>query len=191
MRNKKTYQYPWRYNNKLQILIDGADYFSSMLHEIKNSQNRILLEAYLFESGKIADIFIKELCAAKKRNVEIYILLDEYGTKGLNREDKEKIIAAGIKLLLYNPVNFFHFGRRTKTSLPCATYLLLFPPHQSYLLLASLLSVQTSWFFSFFVFLVLYAQTNTILMPNAQHPNYQHVNNYPYHKYLKDYGYRK
>ncbi len=114
MKNKKTYQYPWRFNNTFQVLIDGADYFSSMLHEIKNSQNRILLEAYLFESGKIADIFIKELCAAKKRNVEIYILLDEYGTKGLNSKDKEKIIAAGIKLLLYNPVNFFHFGRSLK-----------------------------------------------------------------------------
>jgi cardiolipin synthase len=114
MKNKKTYQYPWRYNNKFQILIDGNDYFSSMINEIKKAKTHILLEAYLFESGIIADIFIKELCAAKKRNVEIFILLDEYGTKGLNDRDKEKLTTAGIELLLYNPTSFFHFGRSLK-----------------------------------------------------------------------------
>jgi len=114
MRNKKTYQYPWRYNNKLQILIDGADYFSSMLDEIKKAKSRILFEAYLFESGNIADIFITELCAAKERHVDVFVLLDEYGTKGLNKEDKEKLTSTGIELLLYNPTSFFHFGRSLK-----------------------------------------------------------------------------
>jgi phosphatidylserine/phosphatidylglycerophosphate/cardiolipin synthase-like enzyme len=114
MENKKTYQYPWRYNNEFQILIDGNNYFSSMITEIKKAQTRILLEAYLFESGNIADIFIKELCAAKERNVDVFILLDEYGTKGLNDRDKEKLTTAGIELLLYNPASFFHFGRSLK-----------------------------------------------------------------------------
>lgn len=114
MKNKTTYQYPWRYNNTFQILIDGTDYFSAMLDEIKKSQTRILLEAYLFESGNIADIFIKELCAAKERNIEIFILLDEYGTKGLSDEDKGKLTATGIELLLYNPASFFHFGKSLK-----------------------------------------------------------------------------
>lgn len=52
MKNKKTYQYPWRYNNKFQILIDGNNYFSSMINEIKKAQTRILLEAYFFEIGR-------------------------------------------------------------------------------------------------------------------------------------------
>ena len=114
MKTKIPYQYHWHYDNKFQILVDGSDYFSSMLNEIKNAQSRILLEAYLFESGSTADIFINELCAAKKRNVEIYILLDEYGTKGLSGEDKQRLTSAGIELLLYNPATFLHFGRSLK-----------------------------------------------------------------------------
>ena len=114
MKNKKTYQYNWRDNNKFQILVDGASYFSEMLAEIKKAQSRILLEAYLFESGKTADLFIKELCAAKKRHVEIFVLLDEYGTRGLSNEDKEKLTSSGIELWLYNPASFFHFGKSLK-----------------------------------------------------------------------------
>lgn len=114
MNIKKAYQYNWRYNNEFHILVDGSNYFSSMLNEIKKAQTRILFEAYLFESGNIANTFIDELCKAKKRNVEIYILLDEYGTKGLNEKDKKLLTSVGMELLLYNPVNLFHPGKSLK-----------------------------------------------------------------------------
>jgi phosphatidylserine/phosphatidylglycerophosphate/cardiolipin synthase-like enzyme len=114
MKNKKPYQYHWRYNNQFQVLVDGSDYFSSMVNEIKQAKTQILLEAYLFESGHTADIFINELCDAKKRNVNVLILLDEYGTKGLSSEDKNKLTSSGIELLLYNPASFYHFGRSLK-----------------------------------------------------------------------------
>jgi len=111
MKDKKTYQYPWRYNNTYQVLVDGADYFSAMLNEIKNAKFRILFEAYLFESGNTSDTFIKELYSAKNRGVEVFVLLDEYGVKGLTDSDKGRLTTAGIKLLLYNPASFFHFGK--------------------------------------------------------------------------------
>jgi len=114
MISKKQYLYPWHYNNNFQLLVDGDIYFSSMLDEIKNAQKQILLETYLFESGNTANNFIRELCAAKKRGIDVFVLLDEYGTKGLNDEDKEILSAAGIELLLYNPVSFFHIGKSLK-----------------------------------------------------------------------------
>lgn len=114
MKDKKAYLYPWRYNNAYQVLVDGADYFPAMLDEIKNAKFRILFEAYLFESGNTSNTFIKELCSAKNRGVEVFILLDEYGVKGLTDRDKEKLTKSGIKLLLYNPASFFHFGRSLK-----------------------------------------------------------------------------
>lgn len=114
MLNKKTYLYPWRYDNNFELLVDGTDYFSSMLEEIKKAQTQILFEAYLFESGNTSDIFIKELCNAKKRGVDVFIILDEYGTKGLDDKDKQKLTDVDIKLLLYNPTSFFHFGRSLK-----------------------------------------------------------------------------
>lgn len=114
MINKKKYQYPWRYNNNFQLLVDGDTYFSSMLDEIKKAKSQILFEAYLFESGHIANNFISELCLAKKRGVNVYIILDEFGTKGLTERDKNILTSAGVELLLYNPVNFFHLGKSLK-----------------------------------------------------------------------------
>jgi len=114
MRKRKSYQYPWRENNTFQVLVDGTEYFSSMLDSIKNSNNTILLEDYLFESGKTADFFIEELCLASKRDVKVFVLLDEYGTKGLSEEDKNTLKTSGVELLLYNPASLFHFGKSLK-----------------------------------------------------------------------------
>lgn len=114
MKNIKTYQYHWRYNNAFDVLVDGTEYFSSMLSNIKEAKSRILLEHYLVESGGTANTFINELCAAKSRGVEVYVLLDEYGTQGLTDEDKEKLTAANIELLLYNPVSIYHIGKSLK-----------------------------------------------------------------------------
>ena len=72
------------------------------------------MEAYLFESGNTADLFIKELCLAKKRGVNTRVLLDEYGTKKLNRAHKDKLTNAEVELLLYNPVNFLHMSKSLK-----------------------------------------------------------------------------
>ena len=114
MPNKTTHQYPWRYNNTFEVLIDGVDFFSSMLVEIEKAKVNILLETYLFESGSTADKFIAALCAAKNRGVDVFILLDEFGAKKLNEEDKNKLSIKNIEVYLYNPVNFFHLGKSLK-----------------------------------------------------------------------------
>lgn len=114
MKNKIKYQYPWRSNNTFEVLIDGLEYFPSMLASIEEAKSNILLETYLFESGTIADKFITALCAAKKRGVDIFILLDEYGTKNLVEKDKNKLSVENIELCYYNPVRFFHLGKSLK-----------------------------------------------------------------------------
>lgn len=114
MKDKKSYQYPWRYDNTFHILVDGEDFYTSMLGEIQKANSRILLETYLFKSGKTADNFIHELCSAKQRGVKVYVLIDEYGSKGLNDIDKQNLIKNGVNLLTYNPVSFFHISKSLK-----------------------------------------------------------------------------
>jgi len=111
---KEQYQYPWRYNNSFELLVDGTDYFSSMLEEIKNSKNIILFESYLFESGNIANNFIDELISAKKRGVNVLLLLDEFGAKNLNDIERNRLLEAEIELVFYNPVNIFQLGKSLK-----------------------------------------------------------------------------
>lgn len=111
---KEQYQYPWRYNNYFELLVDGTGYFSSMLEEIRNSKNIILFESYLFESGNIANSFIDEFILAKNRGVNVLLLLDEFGAKNLNDKDKNKLTESEIDLVFYNPVNIFRPGKSLK-----------------------------------------------------------------------------
>lgn len=111
MSKKKKYHYPWRTGNQFQLLVDGHEYFSAMLEEIKNAREQILLEIYLIESGNITSQFINALLAAKERGVEIYLLLDDYGSQSLSDSDKNRLTRAGISLTLYNPVSVFNIAR--------------------------------------------------------------------------------
>lgn len=111
---KKTYHYPWRHNNTFEVLVDGNNYFTSMLAEIEKAEVCILLETYLFESGKTADLFINNLCDAKARGVDVFIILDEYGSKGLRHDDKNRLLNSGIEILLYNPASLLNFGKSLK-----------------------------------------------------------------------------
>ena len=79
-----------------------------MLAAINSAQSQILLEMYLIESGKIADSFITALVEAAKREVNVYLLLDDYGARGFEQKDRNRLDVAGIHTVYYNPIGFWN-----------------------------------------------------------------------------------
>jgi len=98
--------FPWRENNHFRLLVDGGEIFPAMLASIHAAQSQILLEMYLVESGALLDQFISALVDAAQRGVNIYLLFDGYGARGLNARDRQRIARAGIQLTIYNPLRF-------------------------------------------------------------------------------------
>jgi len=96
--------FPWRENNDFQLLVDGGEIFPAMLASIRAAQSQIFLEMYLVESGSLLDQFIVCLIDAVQRDVNVYVLFDGYGARGLNNKDRQRIIQAGIHLAVYNPL---------------------------------------------------------------------------------------
>ena len=96
--------FPWRENNDFQLLVDGGEIFPAMLASIRAAQSQILLEMYLVESGSLLDQFIISLIDAVQRGVNVYVLFDGYGARGLSNRDRQRIIQAGIHLAIYNPL---------------------------------------------------------------------------------------
>ena len=45
-------QFPWREDNRFQLLVDGEEIFTAMLDAVKSAQSQILLEMYLVEYPK-------------------------------------------------------------------------------------------------------------------------------------------
>ena len=99
------FQFPWRRGNRFELLVDGHVYFPRMLEAVELARRYILLEIYLFESGTVASRFIEALVRATARGVAVKVLIDDFGAAKLVHRDRERLTAAGVELLFYNPVH--------------------------------------------------------------------------------------
>ena len=111
MAKNTTFNFPWREDNNFELLVDGSRFYPIMLDAIRSSRQFVLLEMYLFNSGKVADSFIEVLIEAANRGVMVYLLLDDFGAMGLVKKDRTRIIQSGIHLNFYNPLHYGELRR--------------------------------------------------------------------------------
>ena len=105
------YQFPWRGGNHFQLRVDGDNFFPAMLNAIQQAQQFIALEMYLVESGNVLDTFIDTLLQAARRDAKIYLLLDDFGARGMKKHDRQRLQHANIKLCFYNPLRYGRLRR--------------------------------------------------------------------------------
>ncbi len=98
--------FPWRQGNQLLFLIDGEQFYPAMLNAIQEAQHFVLMEMYLFESGRVADQFIDGFMNASLRGLSVQLLVDGYGGLGLSKTDRNRMIESGVQLVEYNPLRF-------------------------------------------------------------------------------------
>ncbi len=63
------------------------------------------------ESGVVSTKFIDALLAAAKRGVQVYVLLDGFGSSKLNSSDRHRLNATNVFLQFYNPLQYGSFRR--------------------------------------------------------------------------------
>lgn len=100
----------WREGNRFQLLPGANYYVPALLDAIDNATESVLLEQYLISSGSFATSVINALCEASRRGVQIFVLLDCYGAKGLERQDRQRLEQAGGVIREYNPPFSFRHG---------------------------------------------------------------------------------
>ena len=108
-RNKK-YTYQWRDDNDFKLYVDGENFFPYIFHLIDSAENFIVIEQYLVESGEITTQLIDHLVNAAKRGVSVFLLLDDYGSMDLNKDDRQRLAVKNIQLvflrnILVNNIN--------------------------------------------------------------------------------------
>lgn len=103
--------YPWRDGNRFQLLIDGDKFYPAMLQSIAAAHGYVLLEMYLMESGNVADRFIDAMLAAASRGVAVHLLLDDFGARGLQRNDRERLQQGNISVVFYNRLHYGELRR--------------------------------------------------------------------------------
>lgn len=109
--DRRKYHYPWRHGNRFRLLVDGDRFLPAMLAAMEEAKHHILVELYLFASGRVANRFIGVLTEAAERGVQVCLLLDDFGSMGLQRPDRQRLAAAGVAMAFYNPISL---GRRRR-----------------------------------------------------------------------------
>ena len=101
-KTSRRFHFPWREGNRFDILVDGSNFLPRMLDAINSARETILLEMYLIESGSVVDRFITALLNAAERDVQAYLLLDDYGAIGLKQRERERLVHKNIHITYYN-----------------------------------------------------------------------------------------
>jgi cardiolipin synthase len=93
--------------NRTAILRDGVATFRAMFQAIRSAKRSIDLEYYIFEDvesdGDLGDLLI----AKRAAGVTINILYDSYGSMDTPNPFLDRLKAAGINVLEFNPLNPF------------------------------------------------------------------------------------
>lgn len=93
-------------NNRLEVLNDGQQTFSSLIDALGRAESFIHLEYYIFENdvlgGEIADI-LKEKARA---GVEVRFIYDDVGSWNLKRRFIKSLREAGVQVHCFMPVVF-------------------------------------------------------------------------------------
>ena len=78
----------------------GEKEFGWVLEAVETARHSILLELYLAESGHLSRVLIDALCGARRRGVTVLVLLDGFGSLGLEEADRQRMIEANLRLVV-------------------------------------------------------------------------------------------
>ncbi len=99
-------------NNQITLLQNGAEYFPELAAAIDRAHSEIHLETYIFEYDAIGRKIAEALMRAARRGVSVYLLLDGFGSQDLPREEIQRMLQNGIKVLIFRPEFLFSKPRR-------------------------------------------------------------------------------
>jgi cardiolipin synthase len=92
---------PYIEGNRIILLRSGTEYFPALEHAIEQARGEIFLESYLFADDRTGQRIAAALCRAAQRGVPVHVLLDGFGARDMSVPLRQKMLDAGVGVLLY------------------------------------------------------------------------------------------
>ena len=103
--------------NKINLLINGDEYFPAMLNEIRSAQHTVNFAAYILDSDEVGHQFRDAFCERARSGVEVRLLLDGIGSGwNLDNSDVRMLRQAGCKFSYYHPTASWRVDRTNRRS---------------------------------------------------------------------------
>ncbi len=94
--------------NRVRLLRDGAETFGALFAAIRKGRKEIDLEFYILEDVESGGQRLSDLLLQKRREgVQVNVIYDSYGSLDTPAAFFDRLQAAGVNLLGFNPVNPF------------------------------------------------------------------------------------
>jgi cardiolipin synthase len=97
--------------NRVQTLLNGDQIFPAMLKAIREAQNSITLETYIYWKGAMGDEFTQALAERAQAGVKVHVMYDAVGSQKIDKNIIKEMKDAGIELEIYNPVRWHSIAK--------------------------------------------------------------------------------
>ncbi len=98
--------------NRVTLLQDGPATYAAMFAAIRAARDHINLESYIIDDDETGRQFANLLLEQQSRGIQVNVIYDSFGAVNTPKAFFDRLTAAGIEVLEYNPINPLN----TKTS---------------------------------------------------------------------------
>ena len=91
--------------NQVQLLFDGPATMREMMAAARTATTSINLETYIFDQDPVGLQFAELLMEKQRQGVTVNVMYDSVGTIGTPQAFFDRMRAAGIRMVAFNPVN--------------------------------------------------------------------------------------
>lgn len=102
----------WRGGNRLDLLVNGEEYFPRVFEAIRQARLEVLIETFIIFEDPVGQELQQVLIEAAERGVRIDLTADGYGTADLSEDYIQALTRAGVRVHLFDPRPRM-FGMRT------------------------------------------------------------------------------
>jgi len=89
--------------NQVTLLCNGEAYFPALLAAIHSAEYEIYLQTYIYELDQTGERVSAALMQAVKRGVSVFLLLDGFGCRQLQKTHIEMLKTSGVDVMFYRP----------------------------------------------------------------------------------------
>ncbi len=97
---------PLQSANRIEILTCGDELFPRLLGDLRAARSLITLQVFWFKPGSLADELAEILLDRARAGVEALVLLDYFGSSGLDKAYIRRLRDGGVQVRVYRPVHW-------------------------------------------------------------------------------------
>jgi cardiolipin synthase len=102
--------------NRIDVLLNGDQIFSSMLQAIRAARRTITFETYIYWSADIGRQFAEALAERARAGVKVHVLVDWLGGNKMDDGDITLMQEAGVTFRKYRPLRWYNLHRLNNRS---------------------------------------------------------------------------